>query len=192
MIKNGKDKKVKTIKYRLKCIDSCTFMKYSLSNLVDNLSGINNKEPKNKFTDSMRSMTDSLLQSFDEVSKIDREISKIDKKFIDNMRSMLFSLAQSINKISDIDRKISQINKKEPDNKFTDRRRSMLTLLSLSIDKVSEIDKKYLKLIKNLWMTWDLWYLHYHDLLIKYQRLIRKYHMLHCINWKVSEHISVI
>ena len=52
--------KVKTITYRLKFIDSCRFMQDSLSNLVDNLSEINNKKPKNKFTDSMRSMTDSL------------------------------------------------------------------------------------------------------------------------------------
>ena len=34
----------KTITYRLKFIDSCRFMKDSLSNLVDNLSEINNKE----------------------------------------------------------------------------------------------------------------------------------------------------
>ena len=55
-------------------------MQDSLSNLVDNLSEINNKKPKNKFTDSMRSMTDLLLQSIDEVSKIDREISETDEK----------------------------------------------------------------------------------------------------------------
>ena len=47
-------------------------MQDSLSNLVDNLSEIDNKEPKNKFIDSMRCMTDSLSQSIDEVSKIDR------------------------------------------------------------------------------------------------------------------------
>ena len=50
--------KVKTVTYRLKFINSYRFMQDSLSNLVDNLSEINNKEPKNKFTDSMRSMTD--------------------------------------------------------------------------------------------------------------------------------------
>ena len=71
---NDKDKnKVKTITYRIKFIDSCRFMQDSLSNLVDNLSEINNKEPKNKFTDSMRSMTDLLSQSIDKVSKTDRE-----------------------------------------------------------------------------------------------------------------------
>ena len=44
---NDKDKnKVKTITYRIKFIDSCRFMQDSLSNLVDNLSEINNKEPK--------------------------------------------------------------------------------------------------------------------------------------------------
>ena len=47
-------------------------MHSSLSNLVNNLSEINNK-PKNKFKDSMRSMTHSLSQSIDKVSEIDRE-----------------------------------------------------------------------------------------------------------------------
>ena len=107
--------KVKTITYRLKFIDSYRFMQGSLSNLINNLSEINNKEPKNKFTDSMRSMTDSLWQSIDKVSEIDREILQIDEKesknkFIDNKRSMVFSLIQSINKISEIDRKISSID----------------------------------------------------------------------------------
>ena len=35
----------KTTTYKLKFIDSCRFMQSSLSNLVDNLSEINNKEP---------------------------------------------------------------------------------------------------------------------------------------------------
>ena len=95
----------------------------------------------------MRSMTDSLSQSIDKVSEIDREISQIgDKepknKFIDNMRSMMTSLSQSINKISEIDRKISQIDKKEPDNMFIDNMRSMIDSLSQSINKISEIDNK--------------------------------------------------
>ena len=47
--------KAKTVTYRLKFIDSCRFMQDSLSNLVDNLSDVNNKELKNKFTDNMRS-----------------------------------------------------------------------------------------------------------------------------------------
>ena len=38
-----KDKKAKLITYRLRFIDSCRLMPYSLLNLVDNLSGINNK-----------------------------------------------------------------------------------------------------------------------------------------------------
>ena len=50
-------------------------MQDSLSNLVDNLSGINNNESKNKFTDSLRSMTNLLSQSIDKVSKIDKKIS---------------------------------------------------------------------------------------------------------------------
>ena len=86
----------KTTTYKLKFIDSCRFMQSSLSNLVDNLSEINNKEP-NKFMDTMRSMTDSLSQSIYEASKIDQKISQ--NKFIDNMSSMIFSLAQSIDKV---------------------------------------------------------------------------------------------
>ena len=49
----------------------------------------------------MRSMTDSLSQSINKISQIDRKISQIYKKesenkFIDNMRSMMASLSQSI------------------------------------------------------------------------------------------------
>ena len=76
----------------------------SLSNLVDNLSEINNKEPS-KFMNTMRSMTDSLLQSIDKESKIDQKISQ--NKFIDSMRFTLFLLKQSIDKVSEIDKKIA-------------------------------------------------------------------------------------
>ena len=104
--------KTKTVTYRLKFIDSCRFMQDSLSNLVDNLSEINNKELKNKSTDNMRSMIDSLSQSINKISEIDNKISQIDKKetknkFTDNMRSMITSLSKSIDKVSEIDRKIS-------------------------------------------------------------------------------------
>ena len=52
-------------------------MQGSLSSLVDNLSEINNKEPKNKLTDSMRFMIDSLSLSIDKLSEIDRKISYV-------------------------------------------------------------------------------------------------------------------
>ena len=46
---NDNDKnKVKTFTYRLKFIDSYRFMQGLLSNLVDNLSEINNKELDNQ------------------------------------------------------------------------------------------------------------------------------------------------
>ena len=67
----------KTATYKLKFIDSCRFVQDSLSNLVDNLSEINNKEPKNKFMDTMRSMTDSLSQSIDKILKINKKHHKI-------------------------------------------------------------------------------------------------------------------
>ena len=88
-------------------------MQDSLSNLVDNLSGIDNKEPDNKFIDTVRSMMDLLSQSIDKVLEIQRKIARIDKKerenkFMDNMRSKISLISQSINKISEIDNKISQ------------------------------------------------------------------------------------
>ena len=87
-------------------------MQDSLSNLVNNLSGIDNKEPENKFIDNMRSMMASLSLSIDKVSRIDKKIVKMDKKeledkSIDNMRPMVALLSQSIDKVSEIDRKIS-------------------------------------------------------------------------------------
>ena len=136
----------KTTTYKLKFIDSCRFMQSSLSNLVDNFSEINNKEP-NKFMDAMRSMTDSLSQFIDKVSKIDEKIWQ--NHFTDNMRSLIFSLTQSIDKISEIDRKISQIDNKELDNTFTDGMRSMVSSLSQSLDKISKIDNDLSKIDNN-------------------------------------------
>ena len=48
-------------------------MSDSLSSLVDNLSRMDKKEPKNKFIDNMRSMMASLSQSIDKVSEIDKK-----------------------------------------------------------------------------------------------------------------------
>ena len=63
---NDKSKnKAKTITYKLKFINSCRFMQDLLSNLVDNLSGIDNKEPDNKEPDNAGSIADSLLKSID-------------------------------------------------------------------------------------------------------------------------------
>ena len=61
-IKNEQDNS-KPSKYKLKFIDNDRFMQDSLSNLVNDLSGVDNKEPKNKFIDNIRSMIDSLSQS---------------------------------------------------------------------------------------------------------------------------------
>ena len=99
--------------YKLKFIDSYRFMQDSLSNLVDNLSRIDNKEQENKFIDNMRSMISSLSQSINKISEIENKISQIDKKetenkFTDSMRSMTASLIQSIDKVSETDKKISQ------------------------------------------------------------------------------------
>ena len=73
-------------------------MQDSLSNLIDNLPDIDQKETDNKFTDNMRSMITSLSLSFDKISEIDKKIAQIDKKepqnkFIDNMRFMMDSLS---------------------------------------------------------------------------------------------------
>ena len=104
-------------------------MNVSLSSLVDNLSGINNKKPENKFVDTMKSMNDSLSCITDNLDKLS-EINKNEHvKFIDNMKSMTSSLSQSIDKVSEINKKIAQIDKKEHDNKFEDSMRSMINSL---------------------------------------------------------------
>ena len=54
-LKNGK-----VIIYKLKLIDSYSFISISLSSLIDNLAEINTKEPEDEFINKMRSMTDLL------------------------------------------------------------------------------------------------------------------------------------
>ena len=73
-------------------------MQDSLSNLADNLSGIDKKRTENKFIDNVRSMMAWLSQSIDKVSDIGQKIMRTDKKerknkFIGNMRSMNASLS---------------------------------------------------------------------------------------------------
>ena len=70
----------KAIICKQKFIDSSRFMSDSLSNLVDNLSGIDKKEPENKSIDNMRSMMASLPQSIDKVSETDKKYHKLIKK----------------------------------------------------------------------------------------------------------------
>ena len=55
-------------------------MQDSLSNLVDNLSGIDNKKSENKFTDTMRSMTDSRSQSIERLVEKHHEFIKKNQK----------------------------------------------------------------------------------------------------------------
>ena len=64
-----------------------------MSEIDKKIAQIDNKEPDNTFTDSMRSMVSSLSQSLDKISKIDNDISKIDNKSTCNMRSMVSSLS---------------------------------------------------------------------------------------------------
>ena len=66
----------------------------------------------------MRSVTASLSQSINKVSKIDKNIIPTDKKkpenkFIGNMRSKMASLSQSIDKVSEINKKIARMHKKK-------------------------------------------------------------------------------
>ena len=97
---NDNDKnKLKTVTYRLKFIDSYRFMQDSLSNLVDNLSKINNKK-----LDHARSTNTSLFKSIDyyrfmqdSLSNLRSCLSRINNdKLTDNIRSMTKSLIQSI------------------------------------------------------------------------------------------------
>ena len=94
----------KTTTSKLRFIDSYGFMNVSLSSLVDNLSGINNKKPENKFADTMKSMNEPLSCIVDNLSEINK---KEHTKFIVNMRSMTSSLLQSIDKILEINKKNS-------------------------------------------------------------------------------------
>ena len=48
-------------------------MSSSLSNLVDNLSEINNKKPTDEFIDNFRSMLDLLLCYIDDLSEINKK-----------------------------------------------------------------------------------------------------------------------
>ena len=72
--------------YKLKFIDSCRFMPDSLSSLVDNLSEIDNKEPKNKFIDNMRSM---MLHYHSPLIKYQRLIEKYHKLIKKNLIILL-------------------------------------------------------------------------------------------------------
>ena len=130
-------------------------MNVSLSSFVDNLSGVNNKKPENKFLDTMKSMNDSLSCIVDNLSEINK---KEHTKLIDNMRSMASSLLQSIDKVSEINKKITQIDKNEHDNKFEDSMRFMIDSLIQSINKISQIDKKisYASLIEKFHNTYQL------------------------------------
>ena len=90
----------------------------------------------------MRFMTDSLSQSINKISQIDKEIHQTDEnKFKDNMRSTMASLSQ-LKRYQRLTEKYHKLIKKETDNKFIDNVRSMMTSLSLSIDKISEINNK--------------------------------------------------
>ena len=124
----------KTIKYKLKLIDSYRFMQSSLSSLVDNFSGTDNKELKDTMMKSLPqsinnkiSQTDKkesenkIWQSYQKILQIDRK--ELKNKFVDSVRSKMVSLKQSINKIL-------QIGEKEAKNKCIDNMRS--------IDKVSQ------------------------------------------------------
>ena len=68
-----------TVTYKLKFIYSYRFMPSSLSNLVDNLTEINNKKPEDEFIDNFRSMLTSLSHSVDNLSEINKKNRKIRK-----------------------------------------------------------------------------------------------------------------
>ena len=80
MITIKKIKKDKIVTYKLKFIDSYRFMQDSLSNLVDNLSKINDKEHENKFVDTMGFMMDSLSHSINKYHRFIENITKLQKR----------------------------------------------------------------------------------------------------------------
>ena len=56
-------------------------MQDSLTNHVNSLSGIDNKEPENKFIDNMRSMTDSLSQSVNKYNNLLIKFQRLIRKY---------------------------------------------------------------------------------------------------------------
>ena len=71
-------------------------LKESIDNVSEidrKIAQIDNKEPDNTFTDSMRSMISSLSQSLDKISKTYNDILKIDNNFTSNMKSKVSSLS---------------------------------------------------------------------------------------------------
>ena len=90
-------------------------MSSSLSCLVDDLSEIN-KKPEDKFIDSFRSMSSSLLSLLSNLFVINNKELELENKFIDNLRSMLASLSCLLDDLSEINKKISliELNEKCP------------------------------------------------------------------------------
>ena len=80
-------------------------MTASLSNLVEDISEINKKEPQNEFINSMRSMSASLSSLIDDGSEINKK--ETENEFIGIKRSMLASLSSITNDLSEINKKIS-------------------------------------------------------------------------------------
>ena len=56
-------------------------MQDSLTNHVNSLSGIDNKEPENKFIDNMRSMADSLSQSINKYNNLLIKFQRLIRKY---------------------------------------------------------------------------------------------------------------
>ena len=83
--------------------------------MIKKLAQIDKKEPDNKFTDNMRSLIASLLQSIKKISQIDKKIVQIDKKepeneFIDNMRPTMVSLHTPLIKYQRLIKKYHKLN----------------------------------------------------------------------------------
>ena len=106
--------KAKRIAFMLKFIDSCRFMKDSLSSLVDKLSEINNKE-----LDNARSTNASLFKSIDFYRFMQDSLSNLvsclcmisNKKFTDNIGSTTKSLIESIDSCRLIQDELTNIGK---------------------------------------------------------------------------------
>ena len=127
----------KTIKYKIKFIDSYRFMHSSPSSLVDNLSEINNKKPKDEFIDNFRTMLTSLSHSVDKISEINKKLEKSENKITDNLRSISSSLSYNVDNLSMINKKIEK-----SENNFIDSFRSMSSLLLSLVNDLSVINNK--------------------------------------------------
>ena len=130
-------------------------MQGSLSNLVDNLSEINNKEP-----DDVRSTNASLVKSIDyyrfmqdSLSNLASCLSRINNnKFTDNIRSMTKSLIQSIDSCRFMQDELTNIViNKTPYDTLIKKFPNTYQLCNKDLNKFALLLRKGVYILMNIW-----------------------------------------